>query len=102
MTRYVFCQSNVKEPLRSRDLMWSLCHPDQLQGEGSSMMMMMMMMIVMMMMMMMMEMMMTMMLMMNMMMEMMIIIMMWLLIMMIMSVDNVYDDVDANNHHSSQ
>ena len=101
MTRYVFCQSNVKEPLRSRDLMWSLCHPDQLQGEGSSMMMMLMMMMIVMMMMMM-EMMMTMMLMMNMMMEMMIIIMMWLLIMMIMSVDNVYDDVDANNHHSSQ
>jgi hypothetical protein len=31
---YIFCRSNLKHPMRSRDLMWSLCHPDQLQGEG--------------------------------------------------------------------
>ena len=31
---YIFCLSNLKHPMRSRDLMWSLCHPDQLQGEG--------------------------------------------------------------------
>jgi hypothetical protein len=31
---FIFCRSNLKHPMRSRDLMWSLCHPDQLQGEG--------------------------------------------------------------------
>jgi hypothetical protein len=31
---YIFCLSNLKQPMRSRDLMWTLCHPDQLQGEG--------------------------------------------------------------------
>ena len=31
---YIFCRSGLKHPMRSRDLMWSLCHPDQLQGEG--------------------------------------------------------------------
>ena len=31
---YIFCHSGLKHPMRSRDLMWSLCHPDQLQGEG--------------------------------------------------------------------
>lgn len=31
---YVFCHSNLKHPIRNRDLMWSLCHPDQLHGEG--------------------------------------------------------------------
>ena len=31
---YVFCQSNLSNPLRSKDLMWALCHPDQLRGES--------------------------------------------------------------------
>jgi hypothetical protein len=31
---YVFCQSNLRHPVRNRDLMWALCHPDQLHGEG--------------------------------------------------------------------
>lgn len=31
---YIFCQSNLRHPIRSRDLMWSLCHPDQLHGEA--------------------------------------------------------------------
>eukprot|EP01038_Epipyxis_sp_PR26KG_P007394 gene7394-10075_t len=31
---YVFCQCELKHPMLNRDLMWSLCHPDQLQGEG--------------------------------------------------------------------
>jgi hypothetical protein len=31
---YVFCQSNLRHPVRSRDLMWALCHPDQLHGES--------------------------------------------------------------------
>lgn len=31
---YVFCQSDLAHPLRNRDIMWNLCHPDQLHGEG--------------------------------------------------------------------
>lgn len=31
---YVFCKSNLRHPIRNRDLMWALCHPDQLHGEG--------------------------------------------------------------------
>lgn len=31
---YVFSKSNLRHPVRNRDLMWALCHPDQLHGEG--------------------------------------------------------------------
>lgn len=31
---YVLCQSSLRQPLRNRDLMWALCHPDQLHGES--------------------------------------------------------------------
>lgn len=31
---FVFCQSNLRHPVRNRDLMWALCHPDQLHGEA--------------------------------------------------------------------
>lgn len=30
---YVFCQSDIKNSLLSKDLLWNLCHPSQLQGE---------------------------------------------------------------------
>jgi hypothetical protein len=30
---YVLCRSNLQTPLRNKDLLWSLCHPDQLYGE---------------------------------------------------------------------
>lgn len=30
---YVFCQSDLKHSLLNKDLMWNLCHPDQLHGE---------------------------------------------------------------------
>ena len=28
---FVFCQSDLRHPIKNRELMWSLCHPDQLQ-----------------------------------------------------------------------
>ena len=31
---FVFCQSRVRHPMRHKEMMWSLCHPDQLQGEA--------------------------------------------------------------------
>lgn len=32
---YVFCQTNnLRHPIQNRDLMWGLCHPDQLHGES--------------------------------------------------------------------
>ena len=31
---FVFCQTNLDHPIRNRELMWSLCHPDQLHGEA--------------------------------------------------------------------
>eukprot|EP01036_Dinobryon_divergens_P029592 gene29592-38714_t len=31
---FVFCQSDLRHPIKNRELMWSLCHPDQLQGEA--------------------------------------------------------------------
>jgi hypothetical protein len=33
---YILCQTHgkLKHPLQNRDLMWSLCHPDQLHGES--------------------------------------------------------------------
>ncbi len=30
---YVFCSSDLKQPVLNRDIMWNLGHPDQLQGE---------------------------------------------------------------------
>jgi hypothetical protein len=30
---YVFCHSDLSHALINRDLMWNLCHPDQLHGE---------------------------------------------------------------------
>jgi len=31
---FVTCQAALKRPILSRDLMWGLCHPDQLHGEA--------------------------------------------------------------------
>lgn len=31
---YVFCHSQIERPALNRDIMWNLCHPDQLQGES--------------------------------------------------------------------
>jgi hypothetical protein len=31
---FVLCQSNLKHPNLNRDMLWSLCHPDQLHGES--------------------------------------------------------------------
>lgn len=31
---YIFCQAALKHPIQNRDLMWQLCHPDSLHGEG--------------------------------------------------------------------
>ena len=30
---YVFCKAGLKTPHKYKDLMWNLCHPDQLHGE---------------------------------------------------------------------
>ena len=30
---YVFCKADLKRPHKYKDLMWNLCHPDQLHGE---------------------------------------------------------------------
>ena len=30
---FVFCRSELYHPIRNKDLLWKLCHPDQLQGE---------------------------------------------------------------------
>jgi hypothetical protein len=30
---YVFCQTSLKTPILYKELMWNLCHPDQLHGE---------------------------------------------------------------------
>ena len=32
---FVFCQSDLRHPIKNRELMWSLCHPDQLQVVGA-------------------------------------------------------------------
>jgi len=31
---FIFCQSELRHPIKNRELMWSLCHPDLLQGEA--------------------------------------------------------------------
>ena len=31
---FVLCQSGLQTPLRDKDLLWALCHPDQLYGEA--------------------------------------------------------------------
>ena len=31
---YVFCRSNLKSPNLYKEIMWTLCHPDQLHGES--------------------------------------------------------------------
>jgi hypothetical protein len=31
---FVLCHTSLRHPLQNRDLMWALCHPDQLQGEA--------------------------------------------------------------------
>jgi hypothetical protein len=31
---YVFCQTKLNHPILDRDIMWGLCHPDSLHGEG--------------------------------------------------------------------
>ena len=31
---FVLCQSGLVTPLRDKDLLWALCHPDQLYGEA--------------------------------------------------------------------
>lgn len=31
---YVLCQSELKHPSLNRDILWKLCHPDQLHGES--------------------------------------------------------------------
>ena len=31
---FVFCRSRLRHPIRYKELMWALCHPDQLQGEA--------------------------------------------------------------------
>lgn len=31
---FVFCQSSLRHPVRHREMMWALCHPDQLHGEA--------------------------------------------------------------------
>jgi hypothetical protein len=31
---FVFCRSELEHPIQNKDLLWKLCHPDQLQGES--------------------------------------------------------------------
>jgi len=31
---FVLCQSGLRTPLRDKELLWALCHPDQLYGEA--------------------------------------------------------------------
>jgi hypothetical protein len=31
---FIFCQCKLQHPLQNRDMMWQLCHPDSLHGEG--------------------------------------------------------------------
>lgn len=31
---FIFCRSELFHPIQNKDLLWKLCHPDQLQGES--------------------------------------------------------------------
>lgn len=31
---FIFCRSELYHPIQNKDLLWKLCHPDQLQGES--------------------------------------------------------------------
>jgi hypothetical protein len=31
---FIFCRSELVHPIQNKDLLWKLCHPDQLQGES--------------------------------------------------------------------